>query len=173
MKWPRQSECDAFYGNPRGRNGSFSKSWAKANLVTVSPPFAMVTAWDPKGPVRSIQIHRKCADSLRAILEDIWQSSGKSQKKIAEWGANLFGGSFNFRLMRGSSSLSMHSWGCAIDLDPARNGLGDYTPVLTPDHPVAQAFRRQGWTHGADWNGNKKVQDERRPDAMHFQAATV
>lgn len=172
-QWPRQSECDAFYGNPRGRNGGHSLAWANANLVSVPVPFAMKTAWAPHHNIRSIQIHQKCAPSLRRVLEKIWEASGKNQKKIDEWGASLFGGSFNFRLMRGGSQLSMHSWGCAIDLDPARNGLGDYTPVLTPTHPVALAFKSEGWVHGADWDGDKNVMDERRPDAMHFQAARV
>jgi hypothetical protein len=173
VNWPHQSQCDAFYGNPRGRNGTYSPTWARANLVFVPVPFKMKCAWEPYSAISRIQIHKRCADSLGRVLADILSRASKNQKTIDEWGASLFGGSFAFRTMRGSSSLSMHSWGCAIDLDPARNGLGDYTPVLTPDHPVALAFRQEGWVHGADWNGNKKVADERRPDAMHFQAALV
>jgi hypothetical protein len=171
-KWPKQSQCDAFYGNPRGRNGTSSDSWKARNLIFIKVPFKMITAWDGK-PVTRLHIHKKCAASLSGVLEKIWVASGRSQAKINEWGVNKFGGTFAFRTMRGGSSLSMHSWGCAIDFDPARNGLGDYTPILTPSHPVALAFKSEGWTHGADWNGNQKVMDERRPDAMHFQAANV
>ena len=160
--WPAQSLCDAFYGNPRGKNGSYSQVWALANLTYIKPPFAMKIAWAPYTPITKIRIHKKCAASLERVLNDIWQRAGRDQNKINEWGVNLFGGSFNYRLMRGGSALSMHSWGCAIDLDPARNGLGDFTPYLTSDHPVSQAFKKEGWVHGADW---------RRPDAMHFQAA--
>jgi hypothetical protein len=177
IQWPHQSQCDAFYGNPRGKGGTHNATWAKTNLVTVVVPFAMKTAWkNAKGgydPITRIRIHRKCSDSLARVLADIWTRAGQKQDVIDEWGMNLFGGSFAFRTMRGGSSLSMHSWGCAIDIDPARNGLGDYTPVLTPSHPVALAFKAEGWVHGADWNGNQKVMDERRPDAMHFQAARL
>lgn len=176
-KWPMQSGCDAFYGNPRGKNGLHDAKWARDNLVLVPVPFAMKTAWkNAKGgydPITKIRVHRKCAESLTRVLNDIWARAGQKQATINAWGVNLFGGSFAFRTMRGGSKLSMHSWGCAIDLDPARNGLGDYTPILTPSHPVALAFKAEGWVHGADWNGNSKVLDERRPDAMHFQAARV
>ncbi len=173
QKWPAQSGCDAFYGDPRGPNGTYNRKWAEKNLVFVPVPFAMVAAWDKKAAIKKIQIHSKCADSLARVLAAIWAASGQKQSVINQWGVNLFGGSFAFRTMRGSSRLSMHSWGCAIDLDPARNGLGDYTPVFVPGHPVALAFKAEGWIHGADWNGNAKVMDERRPDAMHFQAARV
>lgn len=171
--WPLQSRCDQFYGNPRGANGMASTKWMAANLTTVAPPFAMKCCWAPFAPVKKITIHKHCSDSLAEILKRIWLESGKKQAIIDAWGVNLFGGTFAFRTMRGGSNLSMHSWGCAIDLDPARNGLGDYTPVLTPSHPVAVIFKAEGWVHGADWNGNQKVMDERRPDAMHFQAARV
>lgn len=171
--WPKQSQCDAFYGNPRGKNGSYSQVWALANLTYIKPPFEMRIAWAPYTRITKIRIHKKCAASLSRVLDDIWQSAGRDQKKIEEWGADKFGGSFNYRLMRGGASLSMHSWGCALDLDPARNGLGNYKPVLTPNHPVALAFKKEGWVHGADWNGDGRMTDQSRPDAMHFQAAIV
>lgn len=171
--WPKQRDCDDFYGNPRGPNGTASSRWMASNLVFVPVPWVMVTAWAPYARVRKIYFHQKCSAALSEVLANIWQEAGKKQVIIDQWGMNLFGGSFAFRTMRGSSSLSMHSWGCAIDFDPARNGLGDYTPILTPSHPVALCFKKAGAVHGADWNGNQKVLDERRPDAMHFQFARV
>jgi hypothetical protein len=120
-----------------------------------------------------MRVNKNCANSLTKVLGSIWIESGKRQSIIHDWGMDLFGGAYNYRLMRGSSKLSTHAWGCAVDFDPARNGLGDYTPILLPSHPVAVIFKSEGWVHGADWNGNLKVMDERRPDAMHFQAAEV
>ena len=171
--WPMQAGCDAFYGNPRGRNGTASASWIKANLVTVPVPWKMRTAWEPGSSVSRIQIHNRCSGSLARVLAAIWEKAGKRQDVIETWGMHLFGGSFAFRTMRGSSRLSMHSWGCAVDFDPARNGLGDYTPAFQPDHAVVLAFKAEGWVWGGDWDGNGRVSDERRPDAMHFQAARV
>jgi hypothetical protein len=168
--WPTQSQADAFYGNPRGRGANASPAWEKRSLVQLRPPFRMTFAGKP---ITSIRIHRKCAPSLGAVLADIWQRSGQRQKLVDDWGASIFGGSYVYRLMRGRNALSMHAYGCAIDLDPVRNGLGDRTPHFSADHPVVLAFRQQGWVWGGDWDSDGRISDEGRPDGMHFQAARV
>ncbi len=160
-KWPKQSECDTFYGNPRGRNGKASAKWESENLTRIAPPFTM--KYDGK-PIKTILIHKKCADSLLRVLNNIWESAGKSQATVDKWGASIYGGAYNYRLMRGGSRLSMHSWGCAIDLDPARNGLNDPTPNFANIPEVLKAFEKEGWTWGGEWS---------RPDGMHWQAADV
>lgn len=161
--WPHQSQVDAFYGNPRGRDGLASAAWERANIVKVPVPWKIYTSWD-NAPVSALRMHGKCAGSLGRVLADIWTASGQSQLKIAEWGMHLYGGGYNFRLMRGSARLSMHSWGCAVDFDPARNGLGDTTPHFANYPQVLDAFAREGWTWGGGWT---------RPDGMHWQAADV
>jgi hypothetical protein len=75
--------------------------------------------------------------------------------------------------MRGGTKPSIHSFGAAFDHYPEQNGLGDFTPFFGPDHPLVRAYLAAGATWGGDWNGNKKVMDERRPDGMHFQFAGV
>lgn len=162
--WPKQSAVDAFYGNPRGKNGGPSAVWERDNLITIPCPWPLVTAWEPHQPVSRIRIHKKCADSLSRVLARTWELSGKNNDVIEALGLHLFGGSYMFRMMRGSNRLSMHSWGCAIDFDPARNGLGDDTPFLKPDSIIVAAFKCEGWAWGGDWS---------RKDAMHFQAAVV
>ena len=160
--WPLQSECDSFYGNPRVPNGLVSPAWFKANIVTISPPFRMT--FDGK-PVSKVQVHRKCADSLSRVFNAIWTASGHNQVVIEQWGVDKFGGSFNYRLKRGLSSLSMHAYGCAIDFDPERNGLGVMRGHLRDCPLVIAAFKAEGWSWGGDW--------QTRPDPMHFQAARV
>lgn len=159
--WPRQSECNAFYGDPRGRDGGPSPKWEAANLVRVAPPFRMTYAG---AQIKGIRIHRKCAASLGEVLEAIWQAAGQDQAKVDEWGASIYGGAYNFRLMRNGRALSMHSWGCAIDLDPARNAMGDTTPSFMHYPAVHRAFEAQGWVWGGRWRGAGC-------DGMHFQAA--
>lgn len=66
-------------------------------------------------------------------------------------------GCFNIRNKRGLNSLSMHSWGLAIDVNAAWNGLGK-TPVLSKE--FVKCFTDNGW----EWGGNWK-----RLDGMHFQ----
>ena len=155
MNWPLQSEADAFYGNPRGSNGKASLLWKAKNLTHIPPPFSMRFAGTP---VTGIAIHEKCADSLARALHEIWLASGKSQKKIDGWGVSEFGGSFNFRLMRGSTHLSMHAYGCAIDLSPTRFPMGRSAPTFCAE--VLKAFADEGWVNLPR-------------DRMHFQAARL
>ena len=150
--WPKQSAADSFYGNPLGFNGKASLLWKAQCLTHVTPPFAMNFAGTP---VTRIIVHRKCADSLLRVLQAIWVASGHSQKKIDAWGVSEFGGSFNFRLMRGSNHLSMHAYGCAIDLAPQRFAMGRSLPKFCGE--VLKAFSDEGWVNLPR-------------DRMHFQA---
>ena len=118
--WPKQSECNQFYGDPR-KDGFIN------NLVGVRFPWQCFTSWDGK-VYKFVQVHQSCAESLRRILAEIWTAAEQSQEKIHEWGMDICGGGYNFRVIRGGTSLSMHSYGCAVDFDPARNALGDPTP---------------------------------------------
>jgi hypothetical protein len=161
--WPLQSQCDTFYGNPRGRNGLASAAWEKANLVQVVPPFRMTYAGNP---IKSVRIHKKCSESFSRVLAAIWVAADKNQKTVDAWGVSIYGGAYNFRLMRGGNSLSMHSWGCAIDLDPARNAFHDQSGHFHDVPQVVKAFEDEGWTWGGRWSG-------RSCDMMHFQAAQV
>ena len=71
-------------------------------------------------------------------------------------------GCFNIRKQRGSLlSMSLHSWGVAIDVNAAWNGLGK-VPQLTP------AFVKACKDAGFDWGGEWK-----RKDGMHFQLSKI
>lgn len=153
--WPLQRDCDTFYGNPRGAGGKPSAAWESSNLVLVKCPW--VLRYDGK-PVKGLRVHKKCAESLQRVLNAIWDRLDHNQAEIDRIGMSIYGGGYNFRLMRGGSKLSMHSWGCALDFDPARNGMGDTTPNM--DKRVVEEFEREGWEWGGHWK-----------DGMHFQAA--
>lgn len=155
--WPLQRDCNKFYSDPRGANGKASAAWESANLTVVKCPWTL--RYDGK-PVSGIRIHKKCAESLTRVLDAIWQRVGKSQAEIDRIGMSIYGGSYNFRSVRGGSSLSMHSYGCAVDFDPPRNGLGNKHPAM--DRRVIEEFEREGWEWGGHWS---------RADGMHFQAA--
>ncbi len=155
--WPLQRDCTKFYGDPRGTDGKASAKWESENLVLVKCPWEL--RFEGK-PVSGIRIHRKCADSLSRVLAAIWERLGRSQAEIDRIGMSVYGGSYNFRVMRGGKSLSMHAYGCALDFDPARNGIGNENPVM--DRRVIEEFEREGWEWGGHWS---------RPDGMHFQAA--
>ena len=161
--WPHQSEVDQYYGNPRGRDGGPSVSWEAANIIRIATPWPLITAWDGAA-VSKVRVHRLCGESLSRVFERIWGAAGQDHRKVAEWGMHLYGGGYNYRLMRGSTRLSMHSWGCAVDFDPARNGFGDPTPNFANYPQVLDAFAAEGWTWGGRWS---------KSDGMHWQAANI
>lgn len=80
-------------------------------------------------------------------------------------------GCFNIRKKRGLTSMSLHSWGLAVDMNAFFNPLG-----LTRQQIVArgmvpfseeflQCFRDSGFDCGADWKN--------RPDFMHVQLSKI
>jgi hypothetical protein len=116
--------------------------------------------------IKGMRVHWKCGPSLRRIMDRIWVSAGQRQDLVDLWGVSTYGGGYNFRLMRTSNRLSMHAYGCAIDLDPDRNQLGDTSPAFADFPMVVEAFEKEGWVWGGRWSG-------RSCDGMHFQAARV
>lgn len=161
--WPKQSECDTFYGNPRGRNGTASPKWERENLVTVVSPYQMFYAGRP---IKSFKVHKKCAAATLHALKAIFDATKGDKKLLTASGANVFGGSYCFRLKRGSNTISMHAYGCAIDLDPARNSFHDTTPNFEKYPFIIKAFADQGAVWGGHWAGSSR-------DGMHFQFALV
>jgi hypothetical protein len=87
----------------------------------------------------------------------------KTFRKLIELGLHkeikTWDGCFNIRKQRGSTALSVHGWGQAVDLNAAWNGLGK--PVQWSDAFV-QVWRDLGWVCGADWKGSRR-------DGMHYQ----
>jgi len=165
--WPTQSAAPSFYGaNVKTVKGVVGPdpAWEKENLVLVPIPWKAVASWDKSLTIKSFRVHRKVAGSLGRVLANIWQDFGANQKNIEAKNLHLIGGGYNWRQMRGISRLSMHAYGCAVDIDPDHNGLGDPTPDMDPR--VVSAFEAEGWVWGGRWSVQRR-------DGMHFQAATV
>lgn len=162
--WPTQAEVlsgKSVFGNPKGPNITrMSVSWERANIVTIVPPFRMTYAGTP---IKQIRVHKHCAASLLRIFGNLKAAAKGKQETLDHWGVSIFGGVVAYRLMRGGNSLSIHSYGAAIDLDPARNGLGDQTPRFANFPEVLKAFADEGWLWGGKWS---------RKDGMHWQATT-
>lgn len=177
-----RAAVNALFGNP-AKNGKLDQAWYSANVVRAAPPkgMEMFLAWDKKQRVTGIAIHRLLKDNLESVLQEIWDTARRMVKQahgfdrdtayydrmtnqfLANLGLNMFGGSFNFRMIRGSStSASLHSYAIAIDLDPDHNTLGA-TKGRMPQW-VIQIFERHGWFWGGKFKGRK--------DWMHFQFAT-
>lgn len=169
-----------YYGNP-SKNGRLDPEWYAQNIVKMSlpPGWVMYLAWEPQTKIKAFSIHRKCKDSLYQILVDIWNhirieykesNPGRSTEhydnacraEIHRLGLDLWGGTFNFRPIRGSKRLSTHAFGISIDIDPEHNQLGSSQGRM-PIWVVA-IFERHGWTWGGRFKGRK--------DFQHFQRAS-
>ena len=72
-------------------------------------------------------------------------------------------GCFIIRKKRGLSSMSLHSWALACDINAEENQLGK-PPKISKE--FAQCFVDAGCDAGRNWSGN-------RVDGMHYQAAVI
>ena len=147
-KWPRgtTAEMNDFFG-PVG-----------TNMTKVNTPYTLRLAWDTSKTLNRFTCHKLCAESIQEAMEDILEVYGRDG--IEEFGLDMWGGCLNVRKMRGGSNYSMHSWGAAIDWDPARNRLKWRANQAELAKPVYDdfwaAWEKQGWTSlgrakGYDW----------------------
>jgi peptidoglycan hydrolase-like protein with peptidoglycan-binding domain len=133
--WPKEQDVESFYG-PMG-----------TNQVRLQLPFPMRIAWDTSKTVRSFLIHQRVHDSAARCFERIAQHYSEAQRR--DTGIELFGGCLNVRRKRGGTTWSMHSWGIAIDFDPARNPLRSNrhsARLAQPDCvPFWEIWEEEGW----------------------------
>ena len=150
------AQAIAKYGKPN--------ETGKGYLVTIKLPFPMRLAWDLKNKVTKITCHKLAADKLMAIFNDLLAHYGYDE--IVRLGIDLYGGCFNYRAMRGGSEWSLHSWGIAIDFDPARNQLKESKKTARFARPEYKPMIDIFYKHGFESLGREKDYDW-----MHFQIA--
>jgi hypothetical protein len=154
--WPNQVQADLvkYYGA------------VGTNQTKIQLPYAVKLAWNLEKTLTSYSCHEKVADSMGRVLTrvvDHYDITG-----IKKLGLDLWGGCLNVRAMRGGTKYSTHSWGIAVDWDPARNQLrwgknkanfskGDYDMWW-------KLWEDEGWT---------SLGRRRDYDWMHVQAANV
>jgi len=110
MNWPTEAQCLKFYGK------------MGENQTQIVLPYPMVLDWAPTTRITTMTCHEKVADAMLRVFTKLRSEYG--EEKLHELGIDQFGGCLNVRLKRGSSSQwSIHSWGCAVDLDADRNML--------------------------------------------------
>jgi hypothetical protein len=87
--------------------------------------------------------------------------------------------SFNFRVIEGTTKLSMHSLGKAVDINPLQNPViypngiiapegAKYRPkergTFTEDNAIVQEFLRRGWHWGGNFDQPKDYHHFEKPD---------
>lgn len=143
--WPKsdQASLTRFYGI----------AGDESQLVNLPAPVPMF--YEGKR-IKTIRVHRRCADSLARALTNAYLVA----PKVVE----IYDGCYANRPMRGGTTPSMHARGAAIDLDAGPNGNHVSWPVAaTMPLEVMECFAREGWlSAGAFWGR----------DAMHQQATS-
>lgn len=153
------------YGDPDAdRNVTLDPEWFRANITTVEPPYPMRVSWNPDTVVNRIQCHKAVALSLLDALKAIRDFKGEAY--LYDHHYDYWGGCFNFRQMRGYPALSVHSWGCAVDVCPQLGRFGNLDDALTYPEFITMAFEVRGWRWGGRWRAPYS------PDGMHFQACS-
>lgn len=170
-----RAEIEKMFGDPANADGTLNEHWEEQNILRVPPPapWQLYYQDDTLGvvPVSGISIHRLLADSFRAVLGEIWQTAVQqmggtpADDQVRQWlhdrRLDQHGGGFNFRVIKRTSHLSLHSYGIAIDWDPDNNPQGSLTSTL-PDWWY-DIWNRHGWSDGRHFSN---------PDPMHVQFAT-
>lgn len=161
--------------------GKYGEPGDPDNFTVITLPYRMRIAWAPEKTTDRMQCHKLVADNFLSVFNDLVAHYG--YERLKQLGIDLFGGCVNFRPMRGTEKkykaavasgnselaakyLSKHSWGTALDLDPARN-------TLKENHTTARFARSEYkpmiavfYKHGFEGLG-----PEEDRDWMHFQIA--
>jgi hypothetical protein len=157
MKQYTNQEMVEKYGKP---------NQAGTYLAYAKMPFPLIIAWDTSVTVSRIRCHKLEVANVEAIFNEILNAYGLD--KIHALNIHLFGGCFNYRPIRGGSTWSRHSWGAAIDLDPARNQLhqqGDTAEFSKKEYrKMIDIFEAHGWL---------SLGRLKNYDWMHFEAAST
>ena len=135
------AQCLRKYGQPSNSN---------PNMIVWDVPGFLEIGFIPK------KIY--CNKDLVMPLSKAFQNliSTGHVKELKTWD-----GCFNIRKKRGGSTVSLHSWGVAIDLNAYDNCFG-CRPKLS------QGFVKCFTDAGFDWGGTW-----RKPDGMHFQLKSI
>jgi hypothetical protein len=120
-----------------------------------------MVVWDVPGHLEVGVIPKRlyCNKDIIVPLSQAFENLLKTGK-VSE--LKTFDGCFNIRKKRGLNSMSLHSWGLAIDVNAAWNQLGK-TPTLSSE--FVKCFTDAGF----DWGGNWKS----RVDGMHFEIKSI
>jgi hypothetical protein len=126
----------------------------------------IVSAFPPAGFTLSVTVQSGIANpsslSVHQLLKDDFEDVLNSIATAGFWNDVMpLGGTFNQRPIGSTSLPSMHSFGIAIDINPAAFPQGQLTNL--PDPGIVGIFQDHGFHWGAFFE---------KPDPMHFQFAT-
>ena len=134
------------------------KKWGDPTIVTNELKY--MTVWDVPTHLEIGAIPKKLYCN-KLIIDPLIQAFSNLIDRGLVNELKTWDGCFNVRRKRGLKSLSLHSWGIAIDVNAAWNGLGK-EPTLSKE--FVQCFIDAGFDWGGTWT---------RKDGMHFQLKNI
>ena len=133
--------------------GSFSYRLAGGGRITPDPAWVAANIRTEQVPILgAVTCHKVMLPQLRAALTDV-VDAGLADRIHP----NEFAGCYYPRFIAGTTSLSNHAFGIALDLNVPGNQRGT---VGEMDRTVVAIFKRWGFAWGGDW---------RWTDPMHFE----
>ncbi len=121
------------------------QAWVAANIRTEVVPI-----------LGSVTCHKDLFPQLRAALTEVEQGGLAAQIDPGE-----YAGCYYPRFIAGTTTLSNHAFGLALDLNAPGNGRGT---VGEMSRAVVAIFKKWGFAWGGDW---------RYTDPMHFELSEV
>ena len=145
-------------------------------------------SFDGKLHKGQVVIHKNLENEIKDIFKQIEKSKFPIDKVIPickySWSdsasmADNNTSAFNYRIIKGTKKLSLHSYGIAIDINPflnpwvKGNEVDPHNAVYRPGEPgtltstsiVVQLFKDKGWQWGGDWKSYQ--------DYQHFDKESV
>lgn len=156
LLWPSQAEVRA------GRS-IFGKAGDESNLVNVKPAYQLY--FEGK-KVSTVRVHKLIAKHVEAAFREIVDAY--TVEEIHKLGFDDYSGSFNHRVTASGKSLSMHSWGIALDFAASKNAYSQTRKTASLARPECEQFWKIWESHGAFSLGR-----ERDYDWMHLQFASL
>jgi hypothetical protein len=131
-----------------------TESEVRQNLVTIN--------WLPSICNCMVQVSKinKVADKLKAVSDEIEANLGKEYYRYL----SSTGGTFNWRNIAGTSRLSTHAFGTAIDINTKYSNYWKWENDMTWKNQIPMEIVRIFEKHGFIWGGKWY-----HYDTMHFE----
>ncbi len=169
---------DCRYSFEEVMSGTVIPTEIKKNLVLLNVEYY---SFDDKLHRGQIVVHKRAEKDIQEIFEIIKSIKFPVNKVIPIVKYNWSDeesmndnntSAFNYRKVRGQKTISAHSYGLAIDINPLQNphikrntiqpsnGKYDVNAVGTilKNSVIVQEFRKRGWQWGGTWRSSKDYQ---------------
>jgi len=150
------NQCLKKYGDPNllETQSKWFEIWEVPKLFLEKFSHVRFSAVGTIGFPKKIFINKDFRPLVEKALQNVIDRG--LEKELKTWD-----GCFIIRQKRGLSSLSLHSWASAVDVNQAENQLGK-TPKLSKE--FVKCFTDAGCEWGGNWT---------RKDGMHFQIGVL